>query len=61
MKTCPRCYCETLEDEQALNCLSKLKVGDSPPNIYICQSCVDEEADIVAAAFPKESTKSDLL
>jgi len=51
MKTCPRCYCETLEDEQALNCLSKLKIGDSPANIYICQSCGDEEDDIVKAKF----------
>lgn len=50
MKTCPRCHCETLEDEQALNCLSKLKVGSSPANIYICQACGDEEDEIVTAA-----------
>ena len=38
MKTCPRCHKKTLEDEQALNSLSRR--GD----VYICNDCGDEEA-----------------
>lgn len=38
MKTCPRCHKETLEDEQILNSLSRR--GD----VYICNTCGDEEA-----------------
>ncbi len=38
MKTCPRCHKETLEDEQALNSLSRRG------NVYICNPCGDEEA-----------------
>lgn len=38
MKKCPRCHKETLEDEQALNSLSRRG------NVYICNECGDEEA-----------------
>ncbi len=41
MKTCPRCYEKTLEDEQALNSLSK-----RDNKTYICNGCGDEEACI---------------
>ena len=40
MKKCPRCHKETLEDEQALNSLSRR--GD----VYICNPCGEEEAFI---------------
>jgi hypothetical protein len=38
MKNCPRCHKETLEDEPALNSLSRRG------NIYICNPCGDDEA-----------------
>ena len=38
MKNCPRCNKETLEDEPALNSLSRRG------NVYICNPCGDEEA-----------------
>jgi len=38
MKECPRCHKQTLEDEQALNSLSRRG------NVYICNPCGDEEA-----------------
>lgn len=40
MKTCPRCHKKTMENDQALNSLSRR--GD----IYICNACGDEEAFI---------------
>jgi len=42
MKTCPRCHEETLEDEQALNSLSRR--GNLRFQVYICNPCGDEEA-----------------
>lgn len=39
MKECPRCHRETMEDEQALNSLSR-RDGET----YICNTCGDEEA-----------------
>lgn len=41
MKKCPRCHRMTLEDEQALNCLSR-----RDNKTYICNSCGNEEAII---------------
>jgi len=38
MKICPRCHQKTMEDEQALNSLSRRG------NVYICNPCGDEEA-----------------
>ena len=40
MKTCPRCKKKTLEDEEALNSLSRRG------NVYICNPCGDDEAFI---------------
>jgi len=51
MKTCPRCQKNTLEDEQALNSLSRR--GD----IYICNPCGDEEALIDSGQMSPTETE----
>jgi len=53
MKICPRCHEQTLEDEQALNSLSRRG------NVYICNPCGDEEAFIdLGTMAPNEKEKA---
>ena len=53
MKICPRCHEETLEDEPALNSLSRRG------SVYICNPCGDEEALIDSGNIaPTENEKA---
>jgi len=56
MKKCPRCYRMTMEDEKALNSLSR-----RDNKTYICNFCGEEETYIDDGSMPPDKLERDFM